>query len=47
MAVGFAGRALPWPLATAMVVGALVVAQGMRRERRPAPADDTPLAQLR
>jgi hypothetical protein len=47
MAVGFAWRALPWPLAAAMVVGSVVVAQGMRRERRPVPVYDTPVAQLR
>ena len=47
MALGFAWRALPWPLAAAMVVGSVVVAQGMRRERRPVPVYDTPVAQLR
>jgi hypothetical protein len=47
MALGFAWRALPWPLAAAMVVGSVVVVQGMRRERRPVPAYETPVAQLR
>jgi hypothetical protein len=47
MALGFAWRALPWPLAAAMAVGSVVLAQGMRRERRPVPVYDTPVAQLR
>ncbi len=35
LTVGFAVRALPWPLGTALVVGGLLLAIGMRRERRP------------
>jgi hypothetical protein len=47
MAFGFTVRALPWPLATALVVGILFAAHGMRRERWPIPFYDTPLAGLR
>ncbi|WP_167761857.1 hypothetical protein [Blastococcus sp. CT_GayMR19] len=47
IAFGFTVRALPWPLATALVVGALLAAQGMRRERRPVPFYGTRLAALR
>ena len=47
MAFGFTVRALPWPLATALVVGSLLAAQGVRRERWPVPFYDTRLADLR
>jgi hypothetical protein len=46
-AVGFAVRALPWPLATALVVGALLLAVGMARERRPVAGFGARLADLR
>lgn len=47
IAVGFALRALPWPLATALVVGALLLAVGMVRERRPVAGFGVRLADLR
>jgi hypothetical protein len=47
VAVGFAVRALPWPLATALVVGGLLLALGVRRERRPVAGFGVRLAELR
>jgi hypothetical protein len=47
IAVGFAVRALPWPLGTALVVGALLLALGMRGERRPVAGFGARLADLR
>jgi hypothetical protein len=47
LALGFSVRALPWPLATALVVGAALLAVGMRRERRPVAGFDAHLAELR
>ena len=41
------GRALPWPLGTALVVGTVLLAVGMRRERRPVAGFGTRLAELR
>ena len=35
LALGFTVRSLPWPLGTALVVGAVLLAVGMRRERHP------------
>jgi hypothetical protein len=45
--VGFAVRAVPWPLMTALVVGSLLLAVGMRRERRPVAGFGARLADLR
>jgi hypothetical protein len=45
--VGFAVRALPWPLMTALLVGSLLLAVGMRRERRPVAGFGARLADLR
>jgi hypothetical protein len=47
LALGFTVRALPWPLATALVVGAALLALGMRRERRPVAGFGARLADLR
>jgi hypothetical protein len=47
LAVGLSVRALPWPLATALVVGSLLLAVGMRRERRPVAGFGRRLADLR
>jgi hypothetical protein len=47
IAVGFAVRALPWPLGTALVVGALLLALGTRGERRPVAGFGARLADLR
>ncbi|GAA3161495.1 hypothetical protein GCM10010531_11450 [Blastococcus jejuensis] len=47
LAVGFAVRALPWPLGTALVVGSLLLALGTRRERRPVAGFGARLADLR
>jgi hypothetical protein len=47
LAVGFTVRALPWPLGTALVVGSVLLALGMRRERRPVDGFGTRLADLR
>ena len=47
LAVGFTVRALPWPLGTALVVGAVLLAIGMRRERRPVAGFGRRLADLR
>jgi hypothetical protein len=47
LALGFTVRALPWPLATALVVGAALLALGMRGERRPVAGFGARLADLR
>jgi hypothetical protein len=47
IAGGFAVRVLPWPLGTALVVGALLLALGMRGERRPVAGFGARLADLR
>jgi hypothetical protein len=45
--VGFTVRALPWPLGAALVVGSVLLAIGMRRERRPVAGFSRRLADLR
>ncbi len=45
--LGFTVRALPWPLATALVVGSALLAVGTRRERRPVAGFGARLADLR
>jgi hypothetical protein len=45
--LGFTVRALPWPLATALVVGCALLAVGTRRERRPVAGFGARLADLR
>ncbi|WRL61887.1 hypothetical protein U6N30_17415 [Blastococcus brunescens] len=47
LGLGFTVRALPWPLATALVVGAALLAVGTRRERRPVAGFGVRLADLR
>jgi hypothetical protein len=47
LALAFTARALPWPLATALVVGCALLALGMRRERRPVAGFRVGLADLR
>lgn len=47
LALGFSVRALPWPLATALVVGAVLLTVGVRRERRPVAGFGARLADLR
>ena len=47
LAVGLGVRALPWPVATALVVGAVLLAVGARRERRPVAGFAVGLADLR
>jgi hypothetical protein len=47
LALGLTVRALPWPLGTALVVGAVLLAVGMRRERQPIAGFGTRLADLR
>ncbi|TQN42457.1 hypothetical protein FHU33_1857 [Blastococcus colisei] len=47
LALGFTVRALPWPLATALLVGAALLALGMRRERFPVDGFGARLADLR
>jgi hypothetical protein len=47
LALGVTVRALPWPLATALVVGGALLALGMRRERRPVAGFGARLADLR
>jgi hypothetical protein len=47
LALGFTVRALPWPLGTALAVGAVLLALGVRRERRPIAGFGTRLADLR
>jgi len=47
LGLGFTVRALPWPLATALVVGAVLLALGMRRERFPVDGFGARVADLR
>jgi len=47
LALGFSVRALPWPLAAALVVGAVLLAVGVRRERSPVDGFGRRLADLR
>jgi hypothetical protein len=47
LALGFTVRAVPWQLATALVVGGALLALGMRRERRPIAGFGHRLADLR
>jgi hypothetical protein len=47
LALGFTARALPWPLAAALIVGSVLLALGMRRERRPVDGFGRRLADLR
>ncbi|MFL6097742.1 MAG: hypothetical protein ACJ71Y_19990, partial [Blastococcus sp.] len=45
--LGLTVRAVPWPLATALAVGCVLLAVGMRRERRPVAGARARLADLR
>ena len=47
LGLGLTVRALPWPVATALVVGGVLLAVGARRERRPVAGFATRLADLR
>jgi hypothetical protein len=47
VAVGLAARALSWPVAAAMIVGAVLLWQGMLRERYPVAGFTRRLAELR
>jgi hypothetical protein len=47
LGLGFSVRALPWPLGTALAVGGVLLAVGMRRERQPIAGFGTRLADLR
>lgn len=47
IAAGFTVRVLPWPLGTALVVGVLLLAFGMRGEWRPVGGSRTLLADLK
>ena len=47
LALGLSVRALPWPVASALVVGGVLLAVGARRERRPVAGFATRLADLR
>jgi hypothetical protein len=47
LGLGFTARALPWPLGAALVVGAVLLAVGTRRERRPVAGFGRRLADLR
>ena len=47
LALGLTVRALPWPVATALVVGGVLLAVGARRERRPVAGFAVRLADLR
>jgi hypothetical protein len=47
LAVGFAVRQLPWPLGAALLVGSLLLAVGMLRERYPVAGFGARLADLR
>jgi hypothetical protein len=47
LGLGFTVRALPWPLATALVVGCALLALGTRRESRPVAGFGARLADLR
>jgi uncharacterized membrane protein HdeD (DUF308 family) len=47
VALGLTARALPWPVGTALVVGGVLLAVGMLRERRPVAGFGARLADLR
>ena len=47
LAVGLAVRALPWPVAAALVVGSVLLLIGMRGERVPVAGFAARLADLR
>ena len=47
LALGLGVRALPWPVASALVVGGVLLAVGARRERRPVAGFGVSLADLR
>ena len=47
LGLGLTVRELPWPLGTALVVGVVLLAFGMRRERRPVAGFGSRLADLR
>jgi hypothetical protein len=47
LALGFSARALPWPLGTALVVGVVLLAVGVRREQQPVAGFGVRLADLR
>jgi hypothetical protein len=47
LALGLAGRALPWPMLAALLVGLALLAVGRLRERRPIAAFGSRLADLR
>jgi len=47
VALGLTARTLPWPVAAAVVVGVLLLAVGMLRERRPVAGFGARLADLR
>ncbi|SFF88829.1 SCO7613 C-terminal domain-containing membrane protein [Blastococcus tunisiensis] len=47
LGLGFTARALPWPLAAALVVGCALLALGMRRERSPIAGFGVRVADLR
>ena len=47
LALGFTVRSLPWPLGSALVVGTVLLAVGMRRERHPVDGFGRRLADLR
>jgi hypothetical protein len=47
LALGLTVRQLPWPMGTALVVGSVLLAIGMRRERRPVAGFGARLADLR
>jgi len=47
LALGFSARALPWPLGTALVVGVVLLAVGVRREQQPVAGFGALLVDLR
>jgi hypothetical protein len=47
LTLSFTVRALPWPLATALAVGGVLLALGMRREGHPVAGFGARLADLR
>jgi hypothetical protein len=47
LGLGLTVRALPWPIGTALLVGSVLLAVGMRRERRPVTGFGARLADLR